>query len=205
MMIPPKAMNKSNMTASDDSIGPHDVLLGRGGRTNTHLGNRRYRAIVAKYQPEYLAAKKKDKIVIARRIVSIIHANGGRFLKQGNGVSIWMPIPNPKAINKTSQALREGLDVRHKTVRPNKIFRHDLKTFEEDSCLVAGKVVPPTPTTTKTITFDSSPTVVSVATNTEHDSHSIPDLRDEIHRHSGYLKFYPVPLSEAIIDDTCEV
>ena len=64
------------------AIGENDVLCGRGGATNNHPGNKKFRAIVADHMSEYLAAKKKDKIVIARRIVAQIRANGGRFLKR---------------------------------------------------------------------------------------------------------------------------
>jgi len=97
-----------------------------GGLTNTHVGNRKFRHIVAEYQQEYLVARKKEKRDIAERVVARIHENGGRFLKmdkQRNGETLWTEVPKKKAIGKTSQCLREGLDVRRKTVRPAKIVR----------------------------------------------------------------------------------
>ena len=66
----------------------HCVLLGRGGATNNHVGNKRFRTIVASHQEEYLNSKKKDKVVIARRIVGIVQDNGGQFLRK-NGDGDW--------------------------------------------------------------------------------------------------------------------
>ena len=98
---------------SDDQIQPNDVLLGRGGRTNLHSGNKHFRAVVAEHQKEYLGARKNDKIDIARRIVSIINSRGGRFLKREG--SAWAEVTDKRAQQKTSQALREGLGVRNNT------------------------------------------------------------------------------------------
>jgi len=107
------------------SIGPKDVLCGRGGATNNHPGNQRFRAIVAEHMPEYLQAKKKQKAWIARTVVRTIQQDGGRFLKRDKdpltGREVWTEVADKKATEKTSQALREGLDVRHKTYRPEKM------------------------------------------------------------------------------------
>ena len=43
----------------------NDVLLGRGGETNHHIGNIQYRQLVKACQPAYLAAKRRDKPRIA--------------------------------------------------------------------------------------------------------------------------------------------
>ena len=45
------------------AVGPEDVLLGRGGATNSHSGNRKFRQIVAQHQQEYLKARKRDKVL----------------------------------------------------------------------------------------------------------------------------------------------
>jgi len=120
-------------------IGENDVLLGRGGRTNLHVGNKRYRALVAEHTAEYLVAKKKQKAEIARRIVSTVRdVRGGRFLvkaerqqaEQGDASASspssaaaaeaeerWVEAPVERAVSKTSQALRENLNVRAKAYR----------------------------------------------------------------------------------------
>lgn len=100
-------------------INDYDVLLGRGGATNNHPGNKHFRDQVSEHRKEYLTARKKEKIGIARRIVAIIQSNGGRFLKR-TPTDDWVEVDDKRAQEKTSQALREGLDVRNKKVRPAK-------------------------------------------------------------------------------------
>ncbi|KAL7575876.1 hypothetical protein ACA910_003190 [Epithemia clementina (nom. ined.)] len=117
---------------NEATIRDNDVLLGRGGQTNKHFGNKRYRSIVLDHQGEYLQARKKDKIVIARKIVAIVHQNGGRFLKLG-ATSQWEEVPDERAQAKTSQALREGLDVRNQTVRNSKMPRRDSASSSAES------------------------------------------------------------------------
>merc|ERR1739848_931084 len=105
---------------SPDKIKPNDVLCGRGGLTNSHAGNKKFRYIVAEHQLEYLRARKNDKRGIAKTVVSRIREDGGRFLQRSSDSILWTVVSEKRAIGKTSQALREGLDVRHKTVRPKK-------------------------------------------------------------------------------------
>jgi hypothetical protein len=59
-----------------ENATPHDVLFGRGGMTNGHPGNRRFRDIIALHRPDYIRATKMDKPNVARRIV--------RAIRQGN-------------------------------------------------------------------------------------------------------------------------
>lgn len=106
-------------------LGHHDVLLGRGGLTNSHPGNKLYRQTVVDQQEDYLVARKRDKIIIAQRIVALIQQNGGRFLKRSADGESWIPVTNKRAQEKTSQALREGLDVRNKRIRPTKHMKQD--------------------------------------------------------------------------------
>lgn len=131
--------------ANTSEIGENDVLCGRGGLSNAHVGNRQFRQIVSDHQEEYLGARKRDKIVIAQRIVSIIKDSGGRFLKREGDK--WVPISDKKAQEKTSQALREGLDVRNHKLRPSKQIRRDDDSTQSGESkrkhvtLATGKVV----------------------------------------------------------------
>merc|ERR1712241_1331538 len=84
---------------NSNAITPNDVLCGRGGLTNSHVGNKTFRKVVDEYQQEYLKARKKEKKEIAKRIVSRIHENGGRFLKKSssssdsdNNTSVWSEV-----------------------------------------------------------------------------------------------------------------
>lgn len=139
----------------------------RGGATNNHEGNKRYRTIVSFHQSEYLAAKKKDKVLYAKKIVAIVKANGGRFLKQDSQHK-WVEVSDKKATEKTSQALREGLDVRNHTVRPRKLARRYLQPIESGpQVVVAGWVVPETPMTAK------------IAAPRTSSKESMPELKEE--------------------------
>lgn len=96
-----------------EKVNENDVLCGRGGATNNHVGNRNFRKLVGEHQHAYLMARKRDKREIAQRIVSIVRNNGGRFLKRDeNSSEEWVDVGDKRACEKTSQALREGLEVR---------------------------------------------------------------------------------------------
>uniref|UniRef100_A0A7S1VR48 DUF6824 domain-containing protein n=1 Tax=Grammatophora oceanica TaxID=210454 RepID=A0A7S1VR48_9STRA len=84
-----------------------DVIFGRGGISNHHRGNIRYRMLVKTYQRVYLQAKRHDKPKIAMLIVETIRREKGRFLKKDDKTQQWHDVGNPKAREKTSQALRE--------------------------------------------------------------------------------------------------
>ena len=71
---------------------------------------------MAQHQPRYLVCRRADKEVIAAEIVKIINQRGGRFLSK-NQVGQWEQVTEKKAINKASQALREGMNVRGGTLK----------------------------------------------------------------------------------------
>ena len=98
-------------------MNPNDILLGRGGGTNNQLGNQRFRTLVQQFQPTYLLSRRKDKPLIARSIVLIVRKRGGRFLRKDEGGTMLYEVGDEKAEAKTSQALREGLDVRANRTR----------------------------------------------------------------------------------------
>jgi hypothetical protein len=109
-------------------IHPQDVLSGRGGATNSHSGNRTFRALVKEHQEQYLKAKKRDKPGVAALIVELVRKRGGRFLRRvedmhkaaglsgggfgyvpdPNRMPLYVDIGDERAMEKTCQALREG-------------------------------------------------------------------------------------------------
>lgn len=92
------------------SSPPTIVLNGRGGATNSYVGNRSFRKLVKQYKGDYLKAKKRDKPKVAKLVVEKIRETGGRFLerfKTNNGI-LWVDIGDERAKEKASQALREG-------------------------------------------------------------------------------------------------
>ena len=104
--------SKIPLCESPADVNSYDVLCGRGGGTNSQIGNRRFRKLVQDFQPTYLLARRKEKPLLARTIVLIIRKRGGRFLKKDEETGELYEVGDVKAEAKTSQALREGLDVR---------------------------------------------------------------------------------------------
>jgi len=88
---------------------PHDVMFGRGGGTNHHPGNKRYRQMVEDRKVDYINSKRLDKPLVALDIIKTWRAQSppGRFLKIDEKTGLWFDVGDKKAREKTSQALRE--------------------------------------------------------------------------------------------------
>jgi len=85
-----------------------DVLCGRGGAALRHPGNQTYRRLVNLNKQLYITCLKTEKLKISRSIVAAIREQQGRFLERDAVKNTWNDIGDKKAIEKTSQALREG-------------------------------------------------------------------------------------------------
>ena len=60
-----------------------DVLLGRGSGPNDHVGNIKFRDLVAERKSQYLSTNhRQTKALIAKDIVDQVYGRGGRFLKK---------------------------------------------------------------------------------------------------------------------------
>ena len=120
-------VQKDEGTGEESHLRPlsdADVLCGRGGLVNGFVGNIAFRDLVAERRDEYRDAEKMAKTLIAQGIVDKIKSRGGLFLhrvdidgksKGGTGDaqgSKWADMSEAKARVKTSQALREGAEVR---------------------------------------------------------------------------------------------
>jgi len=101
------------------TISQHDILLGRGGKSNHHPGNKRYREEVENFRPLYASLTTDDeKTSMSQALVDVIEQLGGRFLEEdklkdadGKNQSLgWYVVPNIVARRKASQALREDSD-----------------------------------------------------------------------------------------------
>lgn len=109
---PPKTQTKKRR-AKKDFIKKYfvptdaDVLMGRGGRTNHHPGNKRYLEEKAKIQERYLAATKNDKTAISQELVDRMHDLGARFLELEKLTDQWYQVDEVRARKKCSQTLRE--------------------------------------------------------------------------------------------------
>lgn len=85
-----------------------DVLCGRGGQAQKHVGNKTYRALVNLNKQLYVSCRTTEKIKISRSIVAAIREQKGRFLERDSRTGLFYDITDKKAVEKTSQALREG-------------------------------------------------------------------------------------------------
>lgn len=94
----------------------HDVLSGRGGAINSHIGNQHFREWVRVRRERYNLAKSKvEKARVANEVMDLVRNQNppGRFLQRDQssssmGVTWWVEVDEIKAMAKTSQALREG-------------------------------------------------------------------------------------------------
>lgn len=96
---------------------PHDVLCGRGGGTNNHVGNSHWRMLVAANKQLYVTLPKRQKMLLSRSIVNAVRSQNppGRFLQKDAKSELWYDVGDQRAQEKTSQALREGApDIRQK-------------------------------------------------------------------------------------------
>ena len=93
-----------------------DVLGGRGGAVLRHPGNKLFRELVERNKEMYTTCLRSEKSKISASIVNAIRSEGGRFLEKDAKTGLWNDIGD-KAIEKTSQALREGQPKLAKKVR----------------------------------------------------------------------------------------
>lgn len=111
---------------------PHDndVLYGRGGGTNHHPGNKRYRKMVEDRKLDYVNSKRLDKPLVALSIIRDWRAQDppGRFLKIDEKTGLWNDVGDKKAREKTSQALREKAPLIRKQQEEEKLG----KGYDED-------------------------------------------------------------------------
>eukprot|EP00529_Nitzschia_sp_RCC80_P016466 CAMPEP_0113463330 /NCGR_PEP_ID=MMETSP0014_2-20120614/12585_1 /TAXON_ID=2857 /ORGANISM="Nitzschia sp." /LENGTH=668 /DNA_ID=CAMNT_0000355287 /DNA_START=288 /DNA_END=2294 /DNA_ORIENTATION=+ /assembly_acc=CAM_ASM_000159 len=85
-----------------------DVLCGRSGSSQRHVGTQQFRTLVNLNKGLYVTCMKSEKVRISRSIVSAIREQKGRFLERDGEHGKWYDIGDKKAIEKTSQALREN-------------------------------------------------------------------------------------------------
>jgi hypothetical protein len=97
--------NKSSSKRRTDIEQPrsNDILCGRGGSSNRHLGNIHFRELVAANKSIYVGLTKKQKMLVARKIVDAIHNTNGRFLSKDLDTGLFYDIGLPRSLEKTSQ------------------------------------------------------------------------------------------------------
>ena len=88
----------------------NDVLMGRGGHSNGHPGNQRYRQCILGYQRDYKTQGLHGKRALVQAVVDWVELQGGRFLaskKSPEGHIRYYVASDKKVYDKVSNALRE--------------------------------------------------------------------------------------------------
>lgn len=87
----------------------NDVLCGRGKGIRKHPGNGLYNRLLRENYPEYSTAPKGSKLMLVKKIVSLVRDQKGRFLERRKIGNDWVysDIGEERAINKTAQAFRD--------------------------------------------------------------------------------------------------
>ena len=126
--------SKKNTTLAGMTLLPEDfepqinhVICGRGKKSYGHKGNQRFLAIVRRRVQDYAdAATKHQKSDIVQAVVEEIEANGtGGFIRLDAKTGRYSVAEDGAGREKTSQALRDGLDNKYKSSKA--IKRHNRK------------------------------------------------------------------------------
>ena len=106
-----KTSNKKSKYDKSDAIPrptPEDILAGRGGGTNRHEGNIRFRDEARRLRIIYKDEQtdRRTKYVISQELVTRVGQYNGRFLEKGHD-GRWYEMDENSARKKASQVLRE--------------------------------------------------------------------------------------------------
>lgn len=112
--------------------GPYDVICGRGRRCFNHIGNHRFRKIVARYINRYSqCVAKLEKTTILAEIVTHVRSLSphGGFVKKDPESGRWYEVGDFLAREKTSQAFRDAL---HDQYRSSNAFKKKRRQEENN-------------------------------------------------------------------------
>ncbi|KAL7451429.1 hypothetical protein ACHAWC_003267 [Mediolabrus comicus] len=110
--------------------GENDILCGRGGGTNAHSGNIKFRKLVAAHKLRYLAASKSDKPNVARDVVKEWRSMDppGRFLAKMDMKQMILAnlITVEDVKNEQLQLQQQGGDAKSKSKKETKVYWYDV-------------------------------------------------------------------------------
>ncbi|CAB9528249.1 expressed unknown protein [Seminavis robusta] len=123
MDVPELAKKKAQQSKSPNEsekkvhppILPHenDILLGRGGKNNMHVGNEKLRELARTVAEQYHRSSKKEKSYLSRTLVQKVKEMDppGRFLRRHPKDNLWedMSDDEDKCREKCAQVLRDAV------------------------------------------------------------------------------------------------
>jgi hypothetical protein len=146
----PSQRQKTSEPTFVTCVTENDVLLGRGTPCAENEGNVRFRRLVKDRKLEYIAADKRmRKDAIARDVISVIAARGGKFLRKLESTAeleelgvppryqkkeVWAIVDEDTQVQKVKQALRNKDDATEllQETNANKGGSSNSKYTEED-------------------------------------------------------------------------
>jgi hypothetical protein len=109
LYVPADAAKRCPVTEVE--LRDKDVLMGRGGLTNQHVGNMWFRDLIAHYRKAYCTVAKGQKRQLADNLRNFVRTCAGRFLECDKIDKNWYECGDERAVLKIGQALREGTAV----------------------------------------------------------------------------------------------
>jgi len=110
-----KKVHANDDDIKDGEIAPteNDVLLGRGGKNNSHSGNEKLRELAREVAAKYHVSSKKEKSYLSRSLVQKVQEMDppGRFLRRHPKNNRWedLSADDDKCREKCAQVLRDAV------------------------------------------------------------------------------------------------
>jgi hypothetical protein len=137
--------------------GEFDVICGRGRRVFNHIGNERFRQLVATYLERYqhTSQKLEKSFILSEIVVAVRRAtpSGGGFVKKDNDSERWYEVGDFLAREKTSQAFR---DLLHEQYRSSNLAKKKRRHDETNVAALRYRSVEPVPSSTDLIAETTS-------------------------------------------------
>lgn len=127
----------------DGVMEPHanDILMGRGGKNNQHVGNERFRVLARQHSKRYRLASKKGKSSISRELVRQVRmlSPPGRFLKRNADTGEMEDVGDDVAREKASQVLRDAVAVTSPSQRDDPEESDGASTVHDEIAVVSSE------------------------------------------------------------------
>ena len=123
-----------SLNDAKSELGTNDVVMGRGGLSNNHVGNQTFLKLTKSLKPEYARLPKEEKTDVSRRLLKMVQGRGGKFLAKDAASGLFYEVDDKIARRKCSQALRET----SKAERAELKKRRSLQGSEEDGDTTDG-------------------------------------------------------------------
>ena len=107
---------KEEKEEEEESIlvpNPKDILLGKGRRPNSHVGNMKFHSLLEEHRDAYDSALKTDKTTVSQSLLQKLKANGCRFLEEDKTKGGYIVVPDKIARQKITHGFR-NIRIRNK-------------------------------------------------------------------------------------------